>query len=302
MNETDKKALSDFMTFLALERGFPKNTTDAYRIDIKRYFRYLDANKIKTLGSVKPNDITNFLFLLKEKFAPTSIARKLAALRTFYKFLNAEEYLKYDPTISIDTPKLWKKLPNVLTEAEVLVLLEQPNTTTDNGIRDRAVLELLYATGLRISELISLKLVDINSNEGYIKCKGKGSKERIVPVGKIALGWMEKYFVIRQKFVKEKSEILLQEEVLFLNRFGRKFSRVGMWKALKKHIKNTGIKKNITPHTLRHSFATHLLQHGADLRIVQELLGHSNISTTQIYTHVDRDRLKEVHRKFHPRA
>lgn len=244
--------------------------------------------------------ITDFIMNLKDNgLSANSISRNLAAIKSFHRFLVIERYIKDDVTSVMDSPKLWKKLPEVLNLEEVERLLSKPNLRDWLGIRDKAALELMYATGMRVSELVDLKLDNVNLDVGFIKCKGKGQKERIIPVGRKAITAIERYLnKIRPKLVKKKENV----QHLFLTRLGRKMSRQTFWKIIKKYLKRAKIKKEVSPHTLRHSFATHLLERGADLRVVQELLGHANISTTQIYTHINKERLKSIHKKYHPRG
>jgi len=230
--------------------------------------------------------------------ASSSISRTCAALRSFYQFLFREHVISEDPTIDLDTPKLEQRLPKVLNTEEVEKLLSQPDITTPLGLRDKSMLELLYATGMRVSELISLSVEDVNLETGFLRCMGKGSKERIIPVGSIALEYLKEYLSsVRKQLLNGK-----ESKKLFFNRQGNPMTRQGFWKIIKKYSKQAGIYKKITPHTLRHSFATHLLENGADLRAVQEMLGHADISTTQRYTHLTQNRIKQVYDKTHPRA
>jgi integrase/recombinase XerD len=215
----------------------------------------------------------------------------------FHRFLTRERIVKNDPTVLVDSPKLWKRVPDTLTLNEIESLIAQPDVRDVQGVRDKAVLETLYATGMRVSEAVNLKTDDVNLNVGFLRCVGKGNKERVIPLGKKAIRSIERYFdASRPRLLRNK-----ESQYLFLNRFGSKISRQSLWKMLKKYARQAGIKKPIKPHTLRHSFATHLLERGADLRSVQEMLGHSNIATTQIYTHINKDRLKSVHKMYHPR-
>ena len=227
-----------------------------------------------------------------------SISRILSTVKSFHKFLLREKIISSDPTALIDTPKMDEKIPSFLTFAEVMKILRAPDCKKAQGVRDKAILELMYATGLRVSELVSLKGFDVNLDVGFVRCKGKGSKERIVPLGKVAGNFLDKY-------IKEAREKLAGRKIceyLFIAQGGRRLSRQSVWKLIKAVVGKCGIRKKVSPHTLRHSFATHLLEGGADLRSVQEMLGHASITTTQIYTHVDRVRLKTIHSKFHPRA
>lgn len=291
--------LQDFLNYLRVDRGFSPNTVSAYKKDLQDYILFLKNNKIGNLNKVNRNVIMEHLLSLKNNdLIPSSIARKLSAIKSFHKYLTQENKIQYDVTSELESPKLWKKLPNVLSRTEVNLLLSLPDTKKKDGVRDKAILETLYAAGLRISEAINLTLSDIHIHEQYLKCFGKGSKERIVPIGDVASKCLKQY-------IEESGrtfEVKTKNDVLFLNRSGKKFSRVGMWKLIKRYVKKAGISKKVTPHTLRHSFATHLLEGGADLRSVQAMLGHENIATTQIYTHIDREHLKEVHKKYHPRA
>ena len=293
-----KELIDEFLNFLSLERGLAKNTISSYRRDLKKYAAYLKTKNIGTIDRIKRSDVNSFLMGLKDKgLNSSSIARNLTAIKIFHKFLLSEGYSKEDIASVLDSPKLWKHLPDVLSIAEVNKIISQPNLKNSQGIRDRAALELMYATGMRVSELVNLNLNDLNLDVGFVKCMGKGQKERIVPLGQKAKEALERYLQkIRPVLAKGRSS-----NALFLTRLGKKMSRQTFWKIIKRYVRLARINKRITPHTLRHSFATHLLERGADLRVVQELLGHANISTTQIYTHVNKDRLKSVHHKFHPR-
>lgn len=287
--------IEEYLNFLSLERGLSPNTVASYRADLETYRKFLSRRRLFT-----PNreDIQDHLMYIKHRgLSPTSVARHLAAIKGFYRFLLNEGRIRSDPTVGMKTPKAWAELPSVLTAREVEKLLMQPDQTQKGGVRDRAILEVLYATGMRISELAGLQVSNMNLDIGYVRCIGKGSKERIIPVGKQAIESIRFYLrKSRSQYVKG------QDSHLFVNRFGGGFSRMGLWKIVKKYARKAGIKKDIAPHTLRHSFATHLLEGGADLRSVQEMLGHASISTTQVYTHVDRSRLKKIHAKYHPRG
>ncbi len=290
--------ITEFMDYLSVERGLSKNTLESYSRDLNKYTEYLKKRGISNLDRVKRPDIQDFMMGLKgNKLNASSIARNLVAIKVFHRYLTSQRLLKEDVTSVIETPKLWKTLPDVLDEKEVEAILESPNTRLKQGLRDKAALELMYATGMRVSELVNLKLTDLHMDMGFVRCMGKGQKERIIPVGSKAKEAIQKYLEkARSKFLK-KSE----SGALFLTRLGKQMSRQTFWMVIKHYVKDARIKKRVTPHTLRHSFATHLLQNGADLRIVQELLGHVNISTTQIYTHINKERLKQIHQKFHPR-
>ncbi|MDX5475511.1 MAG: site-specific tyrosine recombinase XerD [Bacillaceae bacterium] len=292
--------LQDFLHFLIVEKGLADNTIVSYERDLKSYLQYIEkVEGITTINSVKRNEILQFLKHCHEKGKSSkTIARHIASIRSFHQFLLRDKVTDHDPTVHIDTPQPEVKLPKVLSIEEVQALLEAPKSNTPIGIRDKAMLELLYATGIRVSELTSLKLSDAHITMGFIRCIGKGNKERIIPIGKLAQDAIEKYLnESRPTFLKKH-----QSDALFLNYQGKALSRQGFWKILKTLTKEAGIQKDLTPHTLRHSFATHLLENGADLRAVQEMLGHADISTTQIYTHVTKGRLKDVYSQFHPRA
>lgn len=290
--------LTEFINYLIIERGLSANTISAYENDLKRYVKFL-ADRHRNPVEAKQEDVVALFYALREVgLAPTSIARNFSTVRTFYKFLRGEGLTKTDPTEYLDAPKLWKKLPTVLDQHEVERLIEQPDSATDLGLRDRAMLELMYACGLRISELIALRLPNILLDQHCLRVFGKGGKERVVPVGRSAIDCLKQY----QTRVRPKLDKGRGEDFMFLNWRGKSLSRMGFWKILQKYVKESGISKRVSPHTLRHSFATHLLEGGADLRAVQEMLGHTDISTTQIYTHIDREYLKEVHRTFHPRG
>lgn len=286
------------MNYLSVEKGLAKNTINAYGRDLTKFINYLEENKINSFSQSKRNNVSNFMLYLKDKgLSSNSIARALVAIKVLYRFLVNEKYLKDDVTSVLSTPKLWRRLPEVLDAKEVERLLHGPNLRTWIGIRDRAALELMYATGMRVSEIANLKLNDLNLDMSFVKCIGKGHKERIVPLGSYASEALNKYInKVRSRLLKQK-----EETGLFLSRLGKKMSRQSFWKTIKHYAREAKIKKEITPHTLRHSFATHLLERGADLRTLQEMLGHSDISTTQIYTHINKERLKQIHRKFHPR-
>lgn len=296
MNNAEFRAFAgDYLNFLAVERGLSQNTVSSYKLDLEAYRKFLAAKKISSPGRENIGD--HLLDMRHRHLSSTTVARHLAAIKGFYRFLRNESMMKDDPTIGMKTPKVWNELPSVLTVREVSKVLDMPDVKKKAGIRDRAILELLYATGMRISELANLRQSDLNLEVGYIRCIGKGSKERIVPVGGKAIESVKIYLKkTRPHYVKR------EDRHLIVNRLGGGFTRQGLWKIIKKYALKAKIKKNITPHTLRHSFATHLLERGADLRSVQEMLGHASISTTQVYTHVDRARLKRIHAKYHPRG
>lgn len=295
-----QELVKSFLSYLSVEKSLAKNTIVSYRRDLKKYIKYLEDSKINSLANSSRKDITDFLFYLKDKgLATNSIARNLAAIKVFHRFLVRERILKEDPSSILESPKLWKKIPDVLSLEETEALITAPNLTGIQGIRDRAILELMYATGLRVSEVATLKIQDVNLDVGFLRCIGKGSKERVVPLGKEAARAVRRYLEkARPTLARNRPE----EGILFLSRLGKLISRQSLWKVVKRYAKIAKIKnKDIKPHILRHSFATHLLERGADLRSVQEMLGHSDISTTQIYTHIDKNRLKLIHKTFHPR-
>jgi integrase/recombinase XerD len=276
-----------------------RNTIDAYARDLQQFAAFLTLAGYDSLAEIHSHTLVEYLRKLQlENLKPSSVTRKLAAIRSFFQYMLRERHLKIDPSVTIDSLKTPQRLPKVLSEKEIDRLLEQPGATTPAKLRDKAMLELMYATGVRVSELVSLKLGDLNMDMGYIRCFGKGSKERIVPMGGSAQNALTDYLDrARPKIVRRAAE-----DTLFLNHHGRKMSRQGFWQIIQAAARRVDIKTVVTPHMLRHSFATHLLDHGADLRAVQEMLGHADISTTQIYTHVTRTRLKEVYDKTHPRA
>jgi integrase/recombinase XerD len=293
-----RELIDSFLNYLSVERGLANNTIIAYREDLNNYLGFIEDSHIEALSKISKDNIMGFMLNQRDSgIAPNSVARRLAAIRMFHRFLARERILKADPSALIDSPKLWKRVPDTLSINEVEALIAQPNVHDTQGVRDRAILETLYATGMRVSEAVNLKKDNINVDIGFLRCIGKGKKERIIPLGKKAIASINRYLqVSRPKLLKSK-----ESEFLFVSRFGNKISRQSFWKIIKKYAKLAHIKKPIKPHTLRHSFATHLLEHGADLRSVQEMLGHSDISTTQIYTHINKDRLKSVHKQFHPR-
>ncbi len=293
-----QELIDSFLNYLSVERGLAKNTINSYRQDLKLYQQYLNSQHLSSFLKINKTDITNFMLNQKDKgLSANSIARRLVAIKSFYRFLVRERIIKSDPTSLIETPKLWKKIPQTLSIAEVEALIQQPNLRDRQGIRDRAILDIMYSTGMRVSEVVNLKLDNANLDMGFVRCIGKGNKERIIPLGRHACLAIKRYIeTARPNFTKKKPS-----DYLFLNRFGQRLSRQSLWKIIKKYAKAARIKKQIRPHTLRHSFATHLLERGADLRSVQEMLGHSDISTTQVYTHINKDRLKNIHRMFHPR-
>jgi len=290
--------LDSFLSFLTLEKGLSENTIKSYRVDIDRYISFV-IQEGKTFDSITKQLIDKYIYMLTSAgLIATSINRNFSVIKGFHKHLIEENISKTNPTENIDRLKIPKRLPEILTIEEIDLLLEQPDTSTLQGYRDKTIIETMYATGLRVSELVNLKFNNLLFEMDIIRVIGKGSKERIVPIGKSAISYIESYINNIRPSLANKSS----SDVIFLNRRGKKLTRSFIWDMLKKYVAMAKIEKNVHPHTLRHSFATHLIEGGADLRAVQEMLGHSDISTTQIYTHLDRDYLKEVHKSFHPRG
>jgi len=295
----DSDLVEEYLHFLAVERGASLNTLEAYSRDLGQFLDYVRGSGVASPLAVSPEHVTAFLAELRgQGLSSASVNRKLAAIRGFYKYLLREARVEENPLARVETARAWIRLPGALSREEMETLLGQPAEATPAGIRDRAMLELLYATGLRVSELATLTLNRVNRQMGFLVTVGKGRKERIVPVGQSALGWLGRYIEqARPVFLKKRTS-----NALFLNRSGERFTRQGLWKLIKKYARMAGLERKVHPHTFRHSFATHLLEGGADLRSVQVMLGHADISTTQIYTHVTRERLKEIHKRFHPRG
>ncbi len=288
-----------FLDHLAVERGLAENTRIAYRHDLAQFMGFLQRRQIDHMNRVQSQHVSEHLLTQRKRGLSTrSLSRQLAAIRMFCRFLVREKMLPADVTQTIDSPKLWRLLPHTLTYDEVEHLLDAPRPKVKLGLRDKAIFELMYASGLRVSEVASVKLSDINLEAGFLRVLGKGNKERIVPVGKQAVDWLVRYLQeARSTFARADTT-----GEVFLSTRGKPLSRKTIWHLIKKYARAARIDKNITPHTLRHSFATHLLENGGDLRVIQEMLGHANIATTQIYTHVDQRRLKETHYRFHPRS
>jgi integrase/recombinase XerD len=294
-----EQLLDQFLHYLIVEKGLSKNTIDAYSHGLNRFLDSLRKKGIQEMPSVSKFDVRAFLLALRKQGLSTkTVLRNLVAIRTFFQFLIQEGILEANPIEELESPKIAKTLPEILTLKEVEQLLEQPNPQTPIGIRDRAMLEVLYATGMRVSELTHLPINQVNLEGGYVLVFGKGSKERIIPLGSEAMKWVALYLkAARERLAKGK-----ESPFLFINRSGRGMSRQQFWKNIKAYGRRAGIRKRITPHLLRHSFASHLLEGGADLRSVQMMLGHVDISTTQIYTHVTGERLKKIHQRYHPRG
>jgi len=291
--------LDRFLHYLTVEKGLSDNTVDAYRHDLSRFLNHLDEKGMEDLSKVEKVSLRAFLLGLKQQgLSARTIARNQVSLRTFFRFLILEGSLKVNPAEDLESPKTVKTLPEILTVQEVERLLDQPDLKAYLGIRDRAMIEILYATGMRVSELVRLPMNQVNLEAGYALIYGKGSKERVVPLGSEAIRWITHYVqTVRNRLLKGR-----ENPLLFVGRSGKGMSRQRFWKSIKGYSRKAGIRKRMTPHVLRHSFASHLLEGGADLRSVQMMLGHVDISTTQIYTHVTGERLKRVHQKFHPRG
>jgi len=289
---------SEFLRFLSVEKGLSENTRAAYGRDLDRFLLFLSRQK-RPWADARESDLTAFVRNeSKAGLGARSLARRISVLRSFYRFLLVDGRLDKNPAAHLTAPKSWSALPKCLSENEVKTLLEIPDKAEARGLRDRAMLEVMYASGLRVTELVSLRPADVRLKDEYILCRGKGAKERIVPLGKSAAKAVARYLE------KARTEIASGKngDALFLTRLGRPFTRQGFWKMMKIYAKAAGLLPKVHPHVLRHSFATHLLEHGADLRSVQMMLGHSQITTTQIYTHVSRERLRRVYDKYHPRA
>lgn len=292
--------IDSFLTYLTVNKGLSRNTLESYSRDVSKFTTYLKSNKIKNLQDVNEDTITGFLsFLRNKKLSVKTVNRNIVSVKQLFNYLRIEEIIKEDPLRNLKTPRLVKSIPDILSLEKVDKLLSVPSKNESyEGARDSAMLEVLYSTGVRVTELTELKLNKLNLDHGYIIVIGKGNKERIVPLGKAAIEKIKKYLA------DSRSEILKGKTsgYLFVTKRATKMTRQGFWKLIKKYALEAGIDSKISPHTLRHSFATHLLERGADLRVIQVMLGHSDISTTQIYTHLEKEKLKEIHKKHHPRS
>ena len=299
MNQPSDPLIEQFLDAIWMERGLSENTLAAYRNDLSGFARWLTTQQHVELLNVERDQVQAYLaHRISARASPRSTARLLSTLRRFYAWLRRENRISEDPTALIEAPKLGRPLPKTLTESEVEALLAAPNVETLLGLRDRTMLEVLYASGLRVSELVNLSATQVNLQQGVIRVTGKGNKERLVPLGDEAVSWLERY-------LREARNSLLNGhpcDALFVTQRREAMTRQAFWYMIKRHAHKAGINKDLSPHTLRHAFATHLLNHGADLRVVQMLLGHSDLSTTQIYTHVARARLKDLHARHHPRG
>ena len=300
-----KEDIDSFLSYLAVEKGFSENTVVAYRNDLYQLASFIEEEAAKrslapSWADFSRQGMLSYLLSLKERsYATTTVARKVAAAKSFFGFMVAEGNIKDDPTQNIGSPKMGKSLPKPISVSQAMLLLEQPaKLSTPEAKRDRAMLELLYASGMRVSELVSLNLGDINIDSGDVRCFGKGHKERIIPIAPRAVLTIKEYLQEGRPHLARDDT----EQALFLNARGERLTRQGLWQIIKGYAKSTGLEAEITPHTLRHSFATHMLNGGADLRSVQELLGHANISTTQVYTHLTTEHIRRAYEKSHPRA
>jgi len=292
----EDELLKKFLNYLAVEKGLSRNTVDAYERDLHKYRAF---TKLKDPDDIAQSDIVNFLASLSDSgISAPSRARCLAAVRGFHKFLLTDGLATTDPSMNLDTPRGWKRLPKALSTGDVDSLLSQPDRMTAIGKRDKAMLELLYATGLRVSELVGLKYQDINLERGFLIVIGKGSKERVVPIGESAAASVKEYLDDARRALLDSAD----SDYLFISSKHKGITRQMFWERIKYYATKAGVARTVSPHTLRHSFATHLLDNGADLRAVQAMLGHADISTTQIYTYVSRERLKKIHEKYHPRG
>ncbi|PTF69030.1 site-specific tyrosine recombinase XerD [Staphylococcus chromogenes] len=291
--------VDEYLRFIQIEKGLSENTIAAYRRDLNHYLNYLAAQKISNLDFIDRQIVQQWFGVLHDEGRSTkSIARFTSTIRSFHQFALREKYAAKDPTVLIETPKYERKLPDVISIDEIDLLLTTPETSKNNGYRDRTMLELLYATGIRVSELINIEVEDVNLLMGFVKVFGKGNKERIIPLGETVIELLKTYIEnVRPQLLKKQVT-----HTLFLNMQGKPLTRQGIWKIIKQTGAKAGIQKRLTPHTLRHSFATHLLENGADLRAVQEMLGHSDISTTQLYTHVSKTQIRKMYQQYHPRA
>jgi integrase/recombinase XerD len=292
--------LNEYLSVLRLERNLSENTILSYKNDLTSLIKFLEQDKVDDLCRININHITGFFNSLNELgLTSTTSARYFSSTKGFFNYLHLNKYIEENPVERLSSPKLSKNLPVVLTVDEINSIIDLPDTSNKLGLRDKSLLELLYACGTRVTEIINLKISDLFFKEEIIRVFGKGSKERVVPIGSSAIHWVEEYLLKSRPLLEKK---LKSENIVFLNSRGMKLSRMGVWKIINRYTTQSGVKREVHPHTFRHSFATHLLEGGADLRAVQEMLAHADISTTQIYTHIDRDYIKQVHKEFHPRG
>jgi len=292
--------LKEYLAYLKFEKNLSPHSVNSYESDISKFLTHLSDAGISDLNEIKSNDISEYFEILRDLgISSSTSARYLSAIKGFFKYLSSQEYIEKDPAEILSARITERKLPTVLSFEEINKIIEAPDTSKILGIRDRAILELFYSCGLRVSELINLKISDLYFDDEVIRVLGKGSKQRIIPIGSSAVEWITEYLKKVRPSLEKK---LKSENIIFLNKRGTKLSRMGIWKIVDRYVKEAGIEKEFHPHTFRHSFATHLLEGGADLRAVQEMLGHADISTTQIYTHIDKDFIKQIHRDYHPRG
>jgi len=292
--------LKEYLAYLKFEKNLSPHSVNSYESDISKFLTHLSDAGISDLNEIKSNDISEYFEILRDLgISSSTSARYLSAIKGFFKYLSSQEYIEKDPAEILSARITERKLPTVLSFEEINKIIEAPDTSKLLGIRDRAILELFYSCGLRVSELINLKISDLYFDDEVIRVLGKGSKQRIIPIGSSAVEWVTEYLKKARPSLEKK---LKSENIIFLNKRGTKLSRMGIWKIVDRYVKEAGIEKEFHPHTFRHSFATHLLEGGADLRAVQEMLGHADISTTQIYTHIDKDFIKQIHRDYHPRG
>ncbi len=292
--------LQEYLAYLKLEKNLSEQSVLAYASDLNKFLKFIEDEKHHDLNTVTPKLISEYFEIMRDLgISSSTTARYLSSAKGFFKYLSSQEYIEKNPAEILSTRITERKLPTVLSFSEIEKILQSPNTDEKLGLRDKAILELFYSSGLRVSELINLKLSDLYFSDEVIRVLGKGSKQRIVPIGESAVRWIEEYIKTVRLLLEKKMK---SENIIFLNNRGTKLSRMGIWKIVDKYVKLAKIEKEFHPHTFRHSFATHLLEGGADLRAVQEMLGHADISTTQIYTHIDRDFVKQMHKDFHPRG
>lgn len=301
MNSSEfNQFLQEYLAYLKLERNLSEQSVSSYSSDINKFLTYIEEQNVTDLNSVKTKLITEYFEVMRDLgISSSSTSRYLSAVKGFFKYLSSQEYIEKDPVEILSTRITERKLPSVLSFLEIEKLLQSPNVKEKLGLRDKAMLELFYSSGLRVTELINLKISDLYFSDGVIRVLGKGSKQRLIPIGSSAVKWIREYMKTLRPLLEKKMK---SENIIFLNNRGTKLSRMGVWKIVDKYVKAAKIEKEFHPHTFRHSFATHLLEGGADLRAVQEMLGHADISTTQIYTHIDREFVKQMHKDFHPRG
>ncbi|MCF6268088.1 MAG: site-specific tyrosine recombinase XerD [Melioribacteraceae bacterium] len=301
MNNSElNQFLQEYLAYLKLEKNLSEQSVTSYSSDINKFLNFIVEQNITDLNNVSTKLISKYFELMRDLgISSSTTSRYLSAIKGFYKYLSSQEYIQKDPVEILSSRISGRKLPTVLSFNEIEEILQAPDTTTKLGLRDKAMLELFYSCGLRVSEVINLKLSDLYFTDGVIRVLGKGSKQRIIPIGSSAVKWITEYVKMLRPLLEKKMK---SENIIFLNNRGTKLSRMGVWKIVDKYVKESKVEKEFHPHTFRHSFATHLLEGGADLRAVQEMLGHADISTTQIYTHIDREFVKQMHRDFHPRG